>query len=326
MIHLNLSICGNLNQDSSLLHKLLEEFKDTLSMPAQVDVTLIPWETYRQELTTMALYNRIGDVSQAGAPVASDMMAMNALRPFTDQELEEMGGTAAFVPAAWQSTQQISDKQVWSIPWMADPRVFFYWRDLFEQAQVNEEIAFQSPEDLTEAMRKIQAGGVSEPWGITAGHKHSALHTVASWIWASGGQFVSKDGKQALLLEPKALAGLKAYFGMMRFMAPESQSADYQTNNQLFVNRQSAVILGNGETATFIINRIPPEMRSRLNVALPFGAPLVGGSSLMVWHRSLYEEAAVNLVRFLVGQTVQEVYPFSLDHLPVRQEVVTQPP
>jgi multiple sugar transport system substrate-binding protein len=326
MIRLNLSICGNLNQDTSTLRKLLEKFQDSSPVLTQVDVYSIPWEAYRQELTAMVIHNRMGDVSQAGAPVVSDMMAMNALRPFAPQEVEQMGGKAAFVPVAWQSTQQISDKQVWSIPWMADPRVFLYWRDLIEQARIDEKIAFKSPENLTEALRRIQAGGVSKPWGITAGHKHSAIHTVASWVWASGGDFISKDGKRVLFLEPEALAGLKAYFSMIQFMAPESQMADYRANNQLFANRQSAIILGNGETATYIVNNIPAEMRSRLGVALPFGVPLVSGSSLVVWASSRYEQAAVRLVQFLTGRTAQAAYPISLDHLPVRLDVLNEPP
>jgi multiple sugar transport system substrate-binding protein len=326
MINLNLSICGNLDQDTTVLRKLLEKFQDSSPALTQVDVKSIPWEVYRQELTTMVVHNRIGDVSQVGAPVASDMMAMNTLRPFSPREVEQMGGKAAFVPVAWQNTPQVLDKQIWAIPWLADPRVFFYWRDLIEQAKVDEETAFQNPQNLTETVRRIQSGGVSKPWGITVGHKHSALHTVASWVWANGGDFISTDGKRALFLESEALAGLKAYFSMIQFMAPESQMADYQANNQLFANHQSAIILGNGETATYIVNNIPADMRTRLGVALPFGIPLVGGSSLVVWAKTQNDQAAVSLVQFLVGRTAQAAYPISLDHLPVRLDVLNEPP
>ena len=209
---------------------------------------------------------------------------------------------------------------------MADPRIFLYWRDLLEQASVDEQIAFQSPENLVEASRRLQATGVPAPWGITTRYKHSAIHTVASWVWASGGDFISGDGRKALFLEPQALAGLKAYFDMLPFMAPESLKADYQVNNQLFANRQSAIIVGNGETAKYIVNNIPAEMRSRLGVALPFGVPLVGGSCLVVWASSKYQQAAVSLVQFLAGRTAQAAYPISLDHFPVRLEVLNGPP
>lgn len=326
MIRLNLSICGSLNQDTSVLNKLLKEFQDLIPMQTQVETHSTPWESYRQELTTMALYNREWDVSQSGTPVASDLVAMNAIRAFTHHEVEEMGGKDAFLPVAWQSIQQISDDQVWAIPWLADPRIFLYWRDIFEQAGADEKTVFQSPENLIASLGRIQAGGIAKPWGITTGHKHSAIHTVTSWIWASGGDFISKDGKNALFLEPEAMAGLKAYFSLINFMAPECQTADYQLNNQLFVKRQSAIILGNAETATNIIKNIPAKMRSQLAVALPFGVPLVGGSCLIVWSSSLHEEAAVKLVEFLTGRTFQKEFPISLDHLPVRLDVVNEPP
>jgi multiple sugar transport system substrate-binding protein len=326
MIRLNLSICGNVEQDNSVLHKLLDEFQRSSPVSAQVEVDPIPWDTYRQELTSKVIHSGVGDVSQAGAPVASDMMAMNALRPFTPQEVEQMGGKAAFVPAAWESVAQISEKQVWSIPWLADPRIFLYWRDLIEQTGMEEQKAFQSPENLTEACRRLQTKGIEKPWGITTRYKHSAIHTVVSWVWASGGEFISADGKKTLFLEPEAMAGLQAYFGMFPFMAPESLKADYQTNNQLFVNRQSAIILGNGETAQYVLGNIPAEMRARLGVALPFGVPLVGGSSLMVWAGSRNGQAAANLVQFLVGQTAQTAYPISLNYLPVRLDVLNTPP
>jgi ABC-type glycerol-3-phosphate transport system substrate-binding protein len=67
-------------------------------------------------------------------------------------------------------------------------------------------------------------------------------------------------------------------------------------------------------------------MRTRLGVALPFGVPLVGGSSLMVWKNCRNEQAAVGLVKFLTGRAVQTVYPTSLDYLPVRLDVMDEPP
>ncbi len=184
MIRLNLSICGNLEQDHSILRTLLDEFQNSSSTLTYVDVNPIPWEAYRQELTSMIIHNRTADVSQAGAPVASDMMAMNALRPFSRDEINELGGEDAFAPVAWQSVRQISDEQVWSIPWMADPRVFLYWRDLLENARVDEQLAFLNPGNFTETLSRLQVSGVSKPWVINTRHKHSAIHTVASWVWA----------------------------------------------------------------------------------------------------------------------------------------------
>jgi ABC-type glycerol-3-phosphate transport system substrate-binding protein len=326
MIHLSLSICGDYDQEHSVLRELLEEFQNSSSVLTQVNVYPIPWEVYRQELTSMIIHNRTGDVSQAGAPVASDMMSMNALRPISQRELMDMGGEDAFAPAAWQSVRQISGEQIWSIPWLADPRVFIYWRDLFQQAGVDEKNAFIDPGNFLESLRKLQARVVPKPWGINTRHKHSAIHTISSWVWASKGDFISADGKNASFLEPEALEGLRAYFSTLSFMAKESQEADYQSINQAFSDRQIAVILGNGETISSILKKIPAEMQPKLAVALPFGFPLVGGSNLVVWSGTSNGEASIRLVEFLVGKKVQSTYPRSLDYLPIRMDVLNQPP
>jgi multiple sugar transport system substrate-binding protein len=326
MIHLNLSICGDTGQDGGVLQDLLSEFKESGPAMTDVEVYPIPWEAYRQELTSMVIHDRTRDVSQAGAPVASDLMSMNALRPFSQQDVEAMGGEAAFAPVAWQSVHQMSDKEIWSIPWLADPRVFLYRRDVLEEFGVDERTAFQTPQNFTETLNHLQAGGVQKPWGINTRHKHSAIHTVVSWIWAYGGEILSADGTRALFLEKEGREGLTAYFRTFPFLGSESNQLDYQLTNQAFIDRQSAVILGNGETVASILSNSPLEMQSCLGAALPFGIPLVGGSNLVIWGGSRNTDAAVRLVRFLLGNRAQSVYPTHMNYLPVRAEVLESTP
>jgi ABC-type glycerol-3-phosphate transport system substrate-binding protein len=326
MIHLHMSVCGELGQEAAILKELLAEFQQSCQTMTEVEVDPIPWEAYRQELTSMVIHGGTGDISQAGAPVASDLMAMNALRPFHPQELEAMGGRAAFVPAAWQSVQQMSDKQVWSIPWLADPRVLLYWRDMLESAGVDERTAFQTPLNFMVTLQRLQAGGVAKPWGINTRHKHSAIHSVASWVWAYGGDFLSEDGTRALFLEGPGQEAMKAYFGAFPYLAGESQELDYSATNRAFTERRTAVILGNGETIASILSNSTEATRAQLGAALPFGMPLVGGSNLVVWAGSRNGEAAVRLVDFLVGKKAQSVYPQCKNYLPVRAEVLQAPP
>ena len=43
--------------------------------------------------------------AQIGAPLVSDMLSMNVLRPFSAREVAALGGEGAFHPAAWQISQ-----------------------------------------------------------------------------------------------------------------------------------------------------------------------------------------------------------------------------
>jgi multiple sugar transport system substrate-binding protein len=323
-----LTICREPDQGYPVLQELLGEFQQQQPSYPKVEVRPISWGEYRNEVVGVAIHNKAGDISQIGAPLVSDLLAMNALRPFSPAEMHQMGGAAAFASAAWESAQRELDGKVYSLPWLADPRVIFYWRDMLNQAGVDAETAFQTEENLIEALSRLQTSGIEKPWLLTAGHKHSAIHSVSSWIWAAGGDFVSKDGKKALFMEPKGLAGLKAYFSMIRFMSRESHTADYSINSRLFASRKSAIIQGNLETATYIINNTPAaDVHSNLGIALPFGVPYVGGSSLVIWSKSrLNEQAAVSLAQFLTGKTTQSAYPASIGLLPVRLDVLSEPP
>ena len=101
----------------------------------------------------------------------------------------------------------MSDKEVWSIPWMANPRVFLFWQDMLEASGVEAGPAFQTPQNFMKTLQHLQAGGVPKPWGINTRHKHSAIHTAVSWIWAYGGEILSADGTRALFLKKKGWKG-----------------------------------------------------------------------------------------------------------------------
>src|SRR4029079_5582887 len=46
------------------------------------------------------------------------------------------------------------------------------------------------------------------------------VHTAASWVWSSGAHLIDNRGKQVLFDSPATLAGLKAYFKLLRRVPP----------------------------------------------------------------------------------------------------------
>ena len=148
MSPVELSICLTRIQTTQDIDHLLEPFNAKRSADNQAKVRVIVWDNYKTELTSMALYGRGSDISQVGAPLMSDLLAMNALRPFKEIEITSLGGAEAFNPIAWQSSRRVFEKQVWAIPWLADPRAVIYWRDMLEKAGVSTETAFTSFENM----------------------------------------------------------------------------------------------------------------------------------------------------------------------------------
>ncbi len=307
------------------LRRVLGPFNAARRPDSRAQVMGIRWADTWAELLKIALYRTGADVSQIGAPLVNDMLSMNVLRPFSTREVATLGGEGAFHPAAWQSVPPRDAENIWAIPWLADPYPIVYWRDMLERAGVDEPTAFQSFDRVRETFERLQANGVASPWAITVGDRLDILHTSASWIWGAGGDFISADGKRLMFHLPKARAGLKAYFSLYRYIPAQVQPVSQAA--ELFARRQVAACM---TTFRLLWTVVPPDapadVQARVGVALPPGPPLVGGSNLVIWQHSRHEQAALDLVRFLVSSSAQKEYCQHAGILPVRLEVLDQPP
>lgn len=205
------------------------------------------WENAWTELAEFGLYRFGPDVSMVGSTWLDSIVATGAVRPFTDHEVESLGGSSIFLSAAWQAVRLPWGNRVrtWAIPWVADVRVIYYWRDMLEQAGVDEEVAFQTPERVEETMARLRASGIEAPWGVWAySDGHAMLQNASSWVWGTGGDYVSADGKQVLLNRPEALEGFISYLKLHRYMPPSIERVESAAPGALFIQRQAAVAMG----------------------------------------------------------------------------------
>jgi ABC-type glycerol-3-phosphate transport system substrate-binding protein len=163
------------------LPDLLEQFHSPCS------VTEMPWANAWEDLSQIASYRSGPDVSEIGTTWLDSLVDADAVRPFSSQEVDTLGGGSAFVPALWQTTSPHAtlNRRVWAIPWLADVRLIFYWRDMLEQAGIDKVTAFQTPERVEETMDRLQASDVETPWGMWTDISYISLHNVhldmASW-------------------------------------------------------------------------------------------------------------------------------------------------
>lgn len=305
----------------------LAPYNKTRPADGQVNVSVYSWEDYKQELTQMAIHGRGMGVSQVGAPAVNDLIAMNVLRPFSGSEFAAMGGESAFTRAGWENTKRISDGQIWAIPWLVDPRGLLYWRDMLEDAGVDETTAFQNVDNVEATLQKLQRAGNPNPLGLAISNSLLAGQTTCSWVWGAGGEFVSPDGKTALFTEPPFIRGLQAYFRLAPYLPHEGTSIQIMSDAvQLFLDRKVAVLYGSlWVVMNFIFDETSLAFK-RLGLALPPGAPYAGGSSLVIWKDTRNEDAAVQLVQYLTGRDAQANYPLLVNHLPARADVLAEPP
>lgn len=269
-----------------VLREILDEFEAQYN--THVHLQIIPWGSYRQEFTNVILHNQPGDVGAGGAPVTSDMIAMNALRPFAPGEIQSLGGEEAYLPSRWRSGFRPGESEMWAIPWMVDLRIIYYRRDLLERAGVDETSAFETPEALENAVRTMKERGIELPWLVPFDH-YAAFHRTCSFIWAYGGDLFTPDGKLATFHEKEALKGMRAYFNLVRYIPKKYQGAD---GRQLLLEGKVGVVIENAFAA---FHELPPEVGS---APVP-GGSYVGGTDLLIWKQTRGDKAAMELIRFL---------------------------
>lgn len=321
MSPLKFSVCGG-EKEGMLMQALLESYNASRPPESRVEVTNIPWGEYKDTLTQMALHGRGMGVSEVGAPVVNDLLAMDALRPFSATELASLGGQAAFSKTAWDDTNRVVDGQVWAIPWMTDPRGFVYWRDMLVQAGVDEQTAFQSIVNTEITLQRLQKAGYPSPLNLPTRVMMLGGQASCSWVWGAGGEFLSPDGRQAYFAQPAFLDGLYSYFRLAPYLLPN----DATNGLSFFLDRKCAVAYGSMWAFNEMISNPTHPLRPHLGLALLPGPAYAGGSSLVIWKNTPHESDALQLIQYLTDREMQVSYPVRVDHLPARQQILDQPP
>jgi len=296
----------------------------------RVRVRMIQWETGREELIQFALYGKGPAVSEIGTTWCPSFISMQALRPFTSNELASLGGASGFFPSSWQSCKLLNDDRMWAIPWLASVRFIYYRKDLLKQAGLDEKTAFISPSHLVQTLKQLQSKGIQIPLTMTTpGLIHISLHYMASFVWGAGGDFIAKDGKSTLLKSPETRAGMRAFLELGQYLVPEARDLGEEQVQALFWQGQAAIMFGWQVPFMATLEKLAtPHVLANLGVALVPGIPFVGGSNLVVWRHTAFsqEKLAIELVHFLTDQQVQKTYNPQVGLLPVRPPVVQAPP
>ncbi len=284
-----------LNAVSIVSEATLQQVLDAFEAQHNIHVTLqyVSWGEYRQEFTNIALHHPPADVAITGTTATSDLLAMNALRPFTKSEVAALGGETSFLPSRWRAGMRPGDDHIWAIPFIVDPRILYYRRDLLAKAGIAEKGAFDTLEAMERTIKRLQAGGVASPW-FTESDRYGMVHRLASFIWACGGHLFSLDGKQVFFHEKEALEGIRAYCRLLPYVNAKLLG---QNGRELILSGKIAVLIDNA----FVLFR---ETNAEIGCTAVPGGSYIGGSDLFIWNHTHNEYAALELVRYLTRPDV----------------------
>ena len=306
MTELSFSAIGDTSDDIEEITRLVKEFQNTSKMSTHV--RHLPWNRAWQTLLMSAIEGKGDDVSQVGSTWAPTLAALDSLRPFSDFEVRSMGGSLAFVPAAWQTVRIEGRGEIWAIPWSVYTFVIFYRSDLLQRAGVEESIAFSTPETMRETFSTLQNAGI-HAWTIPTTANYLDLpHIVSSWARAYGGDFFAPDGKSPYFNTPHARKGLLDFFELCRFIPTELQEQAYEgCLDEFFRKEKTAVVIAGTEAYSDALqsNTLSESVRDHIRVAPIPGVSWIGGDHLVIWKTVRFdpakENAALDLIRSLTS-------------------------
>jgi len=320
---LTFSIIGEITPE---LRQLLAEFEQIRHI--KIELTTMSWERAWAKLLTYALQGEGPDVSHVGSTWVSSLVTMNAVREFSPREVETLGGAQAFTAPAWQSATLQGDPRVWSIPWSSFTFLVLYRRDHLQTAKIDEQQAFKSPAAVLQTVQKLRECGFQSPLALPSGKPFlDRVHIAASWIWGEGGNYLSDDGRQAMLNHPQTRSGLKSFFELYRLMSPNDFGLSYEDTLERFKKGESSMVIADcGFPA--IIARENPQMVEMTGIQPLPGVPFVSGDNLVIWQTTRqfpdHERIALELVTFLVSRSAQSRFCQSLEQFPVRHDAIDE--
>lgn len=320
MTTLTFSILEATEKSVAHLRQLLAEFESLSAV--RVELRQLSWDLALSEHKRFATTADAPDVSQVGSTWLPMLSALNGLRPYTVSDLAPMGGPGTFHDGLWRSG--VEDGVAWAVPWLIDTRLIWYWRDMLAAAGVAERDAFASHPSLVETLRRVHAVTHSG-WVMPTQSAWATLNNAASWIWFRGGEFLSLDGRRMLIDQPEALAGLKDFMGLLRFVALELRGLDIYGADRAFGERRAAAHIAGPWIPDTIAAHRPHQSVAELACAPMPGWSAIGGSSLVIWRHSRQEAAALDLVRFLTSRASQFRFARLGNLLPSRLDVLTDP-
>jgi len=328
MVELELSIMNWRGQDLDELRSLLDQFEAENN--CQVRVRVLSWERGYSDLVNFALHQEGPDVFEVGTTWCAALAGMNVLRSFTPREVIALGGSTAFLPTSWQTCLLPGDDRVWAIPRLADIRILFYRRDLFEKAGVDEQNAFRTHQQIMQSLERLRQSGVENPIVFpTVDILQPSLHILASWIWGMGGHILSPDGKKCLINSSKTQAGIRAHLELSRYLSPAVRGLDpYQAEDVFWKGNAAIAITLRSPIYSRLELLAGGDLMPHIGAAPILDNSFVGGTNYAVWKHvpPAKESLAVELVHFLSSPKAQSITSKSSGLFPPSEDLLAAEP
>lgn len=322
---LNFSLVADTADELLSIEELTQELE--IDQALTIEFIQMCWkEAWSQLFASVVAYHG-PEVSALGTTWSDSLASMGVLRPFANSELFQIGGPAAFIPASWVSVVMPDTDNVYAIPWTSYTNVIYYRRDLLNQAGIDEQAAFATPQAFIATLEKLRQAGTPYPMSLPTDFPYADLvHLCSPWVWGAGGGFVDEH-ENVLLSHTETHKGLAQFFELFHYIPADCKLSRVDALQRV-ASGQAAITIAGAASVEELCSQpgASKHLVENLGVASTPGIPWVGGNNLVIWEHSRaslrLEQGAVRLVAFLASPTIQKQLFAKTNNLPARQDVL----
>jgi multiple sugar transport system substrate-binding protein len=291
------------------------------------DVTVtyrsIPWANWYQTFLTAIGSGTAPDISTGAAYQAVQLYDQGAILPIDDviSSLKSQGKLDDFLPNTVETLKY--DNHYVALPWAIDIRVWYYRKDLLDQAHVQPPTSWEEFKAAAQALTKTDSG----KYGLVACGDTLGSHWLYTLILNNGGGLFTKD-KQPDLGSDRNVEALQFLSNLVKSHLVNPASAGYKDEDEV-----SAFSQGNGAMtlhAPGLSGRLP-KIADKIGVLKPLVGPH-GDQGTIFWVNNvmLYKQSKhpAEAKAFLQWWSEHEKDLWTKGHvtqLPVRKSFVADP-
>ncbi|MCX7956594.1 MAG: sugar ABC transporter substrate-binding protein [Endomicrobia bacterium] len=360
-VTINIWIMPNSPKPVIDLEDVLSDFKKD-NPNIDIVITGIDWGAAWSKITVAATSGVAPDICQLGTTWVGTIASMDALLTLNDY-VNEIGGQDAFLPASWNTSGIEGSGVVTSIPWFVDVRGIYYRTDIFNKLGLTKKDldtweSFEATlqkikkakvvmdksnniyvgKEAEEMLKKDPTCIVVEPIGIPGKNDWNVIHNFVPWIWASGGDLLTRDRKEAIFNSKEAMQGILFYTNLVRkglvsTKTLELNTAQVSTN---FVNGAYAMYFDTSHMVKYM--SLPQSeggfsdgiASKNYDVALfPKGPKgryhFFGGSNLAIFKYTKNPKEAWKVLAYLCSKEAQIKYAQKTGFMPTRKDAFVDP-
>ncbi|HKR44168.1 MAG TPA: sugar ABC transporter substrate-binding protein [Paraburkholderia sp.] len=293
------------------------------SHPTKVNLTVIPNDDFVTKFGTASAGGAAPDVIAIDLIFVPQFARAGQLTDITDQSKK-----LPFYQSLSPSHLRLGNYQgkQYALPFSAESSMLLYNKSLFKRAGLNPDQPPKTWAELEADAKKITAlGNGVKGFYFSGACGGCNIFTLTPYVWASGGDLLSADGKTATLTNP-ALEGTLAMYRRMWEAGdiPASAKTDSGAN---FINAfltGKIGMVGSGAFSIGILNKTHPEIDFGL-AYLPGQnggwASFAGGDSIAIPVGSQHKQDALEFIKWSLGEQVQVDQFAKNGSIPVRVDL-----